>query len=66
MGAFRLVPINAVALECLPEDGITLWEAASFQLGRSCAAHEGFSFPMNLSQLSSRHCTLKPIVSKVS
>jgi hypothetical protein len=59
MGAFKLVPINDVAQSCVPEGGIKLWEAAPFLLGRSAGPADGFAFPMNLSQLSSRHCTLR-------
>ena len=60
MGAFKLVPVNDVAASVLPADGILLWETANFALGRVAGPREGFAFPMNMSQLSSRHCTLQP------
>jgi hypothetical protein len=59
MGAYKLVPRNEVALGCVPEGGIALWDSAPFLLGRSAGPGDGFAFPMNLSQLSSRHCTLR-------
>ena len=59
-GAWKLLAINTVATDCVPEGGIVLWDGAPFLLGRLAAPHEGFAFPANLSQLSSRHCTLQP------
>lgn len=59
-GVYALKPINDVAKAHVQPGGIHLWDSAPFLLGRSAAAHEGFAFPAGLSQLSSRHCTLKP------
>jgi hypothetical protein len=61
MGAYRLVALNDVARECVPDEGIVLWDCGTpFMLGRSSTKREGWAFPMSMAQLSSRHCTLKP------
>lgn len=60
MGCFRLIPLNDVAEGAVPAEGIVLWETAPYQLGRATTKTEGFPLPQNLSQISSRHCSLRP------
>jgi hypothetical protein len=58
-GAYRLLPVNDVAHRCMPAEGIVLWHG-KYLLGRTATEQDGFAFPANLSQLSSRHCTFTP------
>lgn len=62
MGSYRLIPMNDVALGAVPEEGILLWHGLAYQLGRATTKLEGFPLPQNLSQISSRHCSLRPSV----